>query len=877
MTQEALVGLLLRIVSGGASPREAARELVSGGMESQAVQEALFTFLERAGLVRTAGIPGGLVGQLYEPWYLGPAPTHKFWPALELVLRDKGWKPETIKSIDDASTKILSLLPPPRTHEFCAKGLVLGYIQSGKTANFSAVIAKAADVGYRFVIVMSGITNSLRKQTQDRLNRELVELNPQLWIPLTEAQQDFRTPIQRASALLSSQRPDVRNLVVVKKNATVLRKLVRWLAGAGTAILNEYPLLVIDDEADQASVNAAATREERTAINELVLQLLRVSPRCSYLAYTATPFANLLIDATLEDLYPRDFIVDLEPPPNYFGTERLFGRARLPQDEAEPVDGLDMIRIVDEPDVQRFTAPSGDAIAGWAPRIEGSLAEALDYFLLATASRWARGQKDRFSTMLVHTSQRVGVQKRFEKPVRDYLKARTRELAAKDEEWLLRLRDQWDRECAALPGEIFARANVTFTALLPFLPSVLEATQVVVENSQSRLRLDYTEEARPCIVIGGNVLSRGLTLEGLIVSYFLRSATAYDALLQMGRWFGYRDDYEELPRVWLSAELRDLFYDLATVEQEIRLDIQRFELERLTPLEFAVRIRTHPKLEITSRLKMLGAVPIRMSFSGRVEQTIRFQARDVSWLRQNQAAVRVLIRAVEVDDRLTPTRGAADRHVLYSDVSADRIRAFFREYQVHLRQDDFQPQQVNRYIEAQNASGELKSWDLVVVSPAGSDLGAIELGGAQPFQLVNRARFERGTDPNTADIKALLSENDIVADMGPLSHEQRDWNQAKLLEHRFGDVTVGRRGLLLVFPIGRNSYPGPRSDKRRRPLDAVEDVIGIGVVFPRSSQEVQSAVDYVTAALPTVSIESVETEELEREIESPEDDQPQLG
>ena len=250
-----------------------------------------------------------------------------------------GWPPERIDAVDRATDHVVAHTPRPMNPNYRAKGLVVGYVQSGKTTNFTSVIAKLADEEYRMVIVLSGIHNGLRRQTQARLDTQLTQLNPERWLTLTSETSDFQRPTFNASVALRS---DKVVLAVVKKNAAVLRRLVAWLdEPLARDALKSSPVLVIDDEADQASV---ATK----SINPLIQRLLGLMPKSTYVGYTATPFANVFIDPSeSNDLYPRDFILNLPQPEGYFGPEKIFGRDELETDQGSgPVDGYDMVRIV---------------------------------------------------------------------------------------------------------------------------------------------------------------------------------------------------------------------------------------------------------------------------------------------------------------------------------------------------------------------------------------------------------------------------------------------------------------------------------------------------------------------------------------------------
>lgn len=807
-------------------------------MNPELVDRAVHLYNEVAKGVREYRDPPVLTdpNRVPQPWYIGPSNNDLFWPALEQHLSEKsGWRGEPVESLDRGSTRVVSYLAPPWAASIRTRGLVLGYVQSGKTSNFTGVIAKAADAGYRLAVVLSGVHNNLRRQTQLRLDEQIIDLNPLSWVPLTTEQADFGRPV-RALPLLAQ--PGLRLLAVVKKNTKRLENLVTWLEDAGKAgVLDRCPILVIDDEADQASLNTKEEEEERTTINALVLRLLAF-PKVAYVGYTATPFGNLFVDPTIpEDLYPRDFIVALPRPSNYFGPEQLFGRQRFTPDEPENT-GHDMIRIVPADEAATLRPPRKKADRqAFQPAVTKSLEEALRWFLLATSARTARHGKQQHSTMLIHSSQFVDSHDLLWKPVCEVLLDIRGRVARGDVTLHDELREQWDRETASAPPEDFRLAPVPVDDVLATLPKTLQAlgdlsdpkdAGVVVDNSFSVRRVVYDEDdPRPVVVIGGNTLSRGLTLEGLVVSHFIRTPNTYDTLLQMGRWFGFRPGYADLPRMWMTADLELMFRFLAGVEHEIRLDIARYEEEGLTPLQMAVRVRTHPKMAITSALKMRKAVDQKMSFSGQRPQTILFSHQDPGWLTANLEASRRLLRgAVDRGIAIQP-RGP---NCLLEGVPVEDLLTFLDPsdgYRFHTANAELQAGPLRQYIEAQNTYDQLELWNIVVISRRSDELGTIDLGLGRPVNLISRAKLT-SSPPGYANINTLMSKVDRVADLDVPGAAVLDDNS--LLAHR----TASSRGLLLLYPIAKDSQPdaGRGTNKRRAPLGAVDHVLGVAFAFP---------------------------------------------
>ncbi|WP_042434179.1 Z1 domain-containing protein [Streptacidiphilus anmyonensis] len=779
-----------------------------------------------------------------DTWYTGPRDGDKCWPALVRLLERDGWPMEpAIRSLDESSTRIVSLLNHPRESSYATRGLVVGYVQSGKTTSFTAVTAKAVDRGYKLIIVLAGIHNGLRRQTQARLMKQLVAPNPTLWSQMTDLEDDFRPQANPASYFGKNNRTHV--LCVVKKNATVLRRLARWLDQA-KEYLQDCPALIIDDEADQATV---ATR----SINPLILQIMGSLPRSAYVGYTASPFANLLIDPSAEDLYPKDFIVNLPQPQGHFGTEVLFGRYALDGEDPEQVDdGYDMIRSIPKDDIDCVRPRSRDEVDGFEPYITDTLRESLYYFWLVTAARRIRGTGNPHNTMLIHTSVNTEVHNSFERPLRR-LRDQTKVRIATPE-LLAELRGLWERETSRVSAEEFGEKKVAFDELLPELVGVLDSCRILMDNSSSDARLDYENGPVTAIAVGGNTLSRGLTLEGLSVSYFVRAVSAYDTLLQMGRWFGFRNGYADLPRIWMTDELAEWFRHLATVETEMRRDIDVYLTEDETPLSFAVRLRTHPNLRVTAAAKMKNAVMAASSFGGKRVQTHYFHT-NRDWLVENQGAARALVQgarsqAVRVEER------SGEGRYLFREVPHELVLAFLGSYRFHEESVECDAALISDYIRKRvQAAGALTRWNVAIVGkPLKAAEDAFEFAPGTAVGRVTRARLapELGKSPRAdfADIKTLMSRRDAAVDLAGDVAKLDETAIMKERERQFPD-----NGLLVLYPIDRISQPSEAKRKQRAPLDAEEHVIGVGLVFPKPSGADSEVRGYVSADLSNVVLE----------------------
>jgi hypothetical protein len=855
-------------INGGDTIEGATRRLAKMGVPAGLIAAARLHYERRAGRIRELRDPRALVDKSLERgyWYGGSRSTDLYWPPLRARLAGS-LDEDALTSVDQSSFKIVGLLQPPGMERIQTRGLVLGYVQSGKTTNFMSVIAKAADVGYRLFIVLSGITDNLRAQTQQRLEEVLVGDLAKQWFLLTQTDADFHSP-GNASFLLS--RPDHKLLAVVKKNPYRLRRLRRWLDSAGESTLRSCPIILIDDEADQASIDVG-TANRTSRINGLIRQILG-KPKAAYVAYTATPFANLLVNPSeYEDIYPRDFVVDLPRPRGYLGPEMIFGREPLTPEEAEADtdDGLDLVRLIPGDEVAEVQPPRGrGAVDTWEPALAPSLTEAIHWFVLATAARRHRDDKAAHSTMLIHTSMLATAHELLSEPVQAHLESLRRNITSDDGTELARLRSLWERETGVVPARTFDLPHVSWQDLSTRIEDVLSEAEVVIDNYRSTQRLSYSSD-RPttAIVIGGNTLSRGLTLEGLVCSYFVRAASAYDTLLQMGRWFGYRRGYEDLPRIWMTTDLRDWFYDLATVEEEVRREIHRYEDESLKPSELPVKIRAHPAMAITSAAKMRSAVRARISFSESREQTILFNHRDSDWLRHNITATAELVRrAVDVPGVELGTN--PEGRARLSSVPSAVVKDYLRQYRFHDRAYRMRSDLLTGYINEQNAQGFLLEWNIVVISHPNDTNGALDLGLGDEVNLIERSRLDMPGIPHV-NIKTLVTPIDRVADIGLSTKDVRQRLGSPLTDERLRllrEDIVGPTGLLCIYPISKDSKP--RNEGRRKPgqrsrlpLEAVEHVIGLGLFFPEARGQTREYTYYAA----DLSYEQTEAEEAELE------------
>jgi len=755
----------------------------------------------------------------------------------------------------------------------------VGHVQSGKTANFSALIAKAADAGYRVCIVLSGLHNTLRQQTQRRLQRDLGHDDTpgvgtpepgRRWVWMTNAEPwgDFNPHAMNAAVLQGNDHV----ILVVKKNKSRLDRLITWMRGK---VPDHVPVLVIDDEADLASINTRGNRAPRelvdlnaddyegdevtedeldpSVINKRVRLLLRLFARRSYVAYTATPFANVLIDPDAidvtagEDLYPRDFIISLPRPPGptYVGTERLFGRDTVPgdADDAE-TEGMDVVEMVPDIDIDLLVPPRGRA-AGFVPTVPDSLRRALLDYVLAAAAHLHRAGEDVPCTMLIHTDQRRAMQNPLAADIDAELALIRQQWRYDRDEILPRMRSLWNENFNRRTAAIDLNLCVPFEALEERLDELLrEGIPVRVLNQDTQHTIDFdAEPTLKAVLVGGNKLSRGVTIDGLLVSYYVRETLYYDTLLQMGRWFGYRGEYIDLTRIYSTELLMQCFHDLATAEEELRREIGLYEKRGVTPLQFAPRVRTHPVMLVTAKNKMRDAETVQQSYGGKLVQTLRFRFNDPSWLDQNLEATRRFLGGLG--------RPSADgQRPCWTDIGAAQVQRYLDELRVVDTARTDMPT-VQRYISEQVRHGELTRWRIVVCSP---DRGREDLGGEDlaiqdfgPVPTMNRSRLSN--DPSSVGI--ITSPDDETFGLSRADiQDAEDRSRAGEFPTR-GDAYRAKRpkeeGLLLIYPISRYSTPGANAKNRIRLFDDPDrgrTVIGVAISFPAS--ESAATVEYVT-------------------------------
>ena len=811
----------------------------------------------------------------FEPWLedarAGLEPY--YWDRYHELLVSKDFSAHVLATLDNVTDRILGFLEnPTRPGEWDRRGMVVGHVQSGKTANYTGLVCKAADAGYKVIVIIAGIHNNLRNQTQRRIDEGFVgfDSTSNLLRKTLPSQSvvgvgrfDFR---RRPAAFTTSQRDfsktiadsvgvPLQNLVepavfVIKKNTSTLRNLIEWLtahnAQRGTSTIRE-PMLLIDDEADNASINIRHRQDEVSRINSQIRQLLQLFDRSCYVGYTATPFANIFIDPDSDnemlghDLFPRDFIVSLDPPDNYFGATKVFS------DDAE--------RVVHHVDDHADVLPLKHRIDHRITGLPATLEAAVRVFVVARAIRLARGHVGRHNSMLVNVSRFVAVQGQIRNEIHA-LVGRIRS-SARVNGALPPAQAMADPEIAALRQafeEHYADSSgVSWADVQSLLRESASAVNVVEVNSRAAGSLDYAAHEASglnVIAVGGFSLSRGLTLEGLVVSYFLRNSMMYDTLLQMGRWFGYRRGYEDLCRVWMPEEAQGWYTHIAESIEELRDELARMQSVNATPKDFGLRVRSHPDtLVVTARNKMGTGRSLRVLIglaNHFVETSIL--RRDEPSLRVNRQAAITLAGQLRRSG-FPPERGEqVGGGRLVRRVPVQLVDAFLLAFRNHEGAPLTETGPVRKYIR-QRQVDELAEWDVLFAGVTSARAPAKPLEDSSlGFRLICQRRAE-GNRSNHATLwitnKQRVSTRGI-ARIGVDDEDARKAEDEYDAKHstakkraNYPDRIYGpvrKRALLVVHLLAI----GEEDDDLR----GKEPVVAWSISFPATSRE-EEKVEYV--------------------------------
>lgn len=681
-----------------------------------------------------------LIDNNHKKWFMAKKAQldMKYWLRYkDYLINDKKYAQNVIDSMDDVSDEIVDLLGDPQSQfGFQRRGLVIGDVQSGKTANYISVINKATDAGYKIIVLLTGTIEKLRKQTQIRVDEGFIGRSSGSELDIIgvgkyepNLQPSFFTTIyddfKSTSSKLLGISLDALNetcVLVLKKNVTVLKNLNQWIKqrnlSAGSNVINNS-ILVIDDEADNASINTNDEDKSPTKINEQIRILLKLFTKTSYIGFTATPYANIFIDpyrkqdeVLADDLFPRDYIYCLDAPTNYIGARNIFA------DDAKYANMV--TSILDAEDYY----PQSHKIDFKVEALSPSLETALNEFYLCNVIRDLRGDVTKHRSMLVNISRFVNVQRQLGDAINRHLKHTKDEVRcycklASNEA----LKSATIRELKKVYDEQFSNVEFTWDVIQTNLSRAIEPIQVFVVNANKN-DLDYEANelyGLRAICVGGFTLSRGITLEGLVVSYFYRNSKVYDTLMQMGRWFGYRPGYEDICKIWMSDDSINWYAEISKATDELREDIKIMKENGNTPKDFGLRVRRDSTvLMITARNKMRTAssIPLLISLSGEFIETPKLY-NNTKRNESNLFALRELIEDCKKTHSIERNENSK-KNFGFIDVEKNKIVEFISKFDIARANIKFNKEAVIRFI-TNYAGEELNKWDIVFLNGSDDD------------------------------------------------------------------------------------------------------------------------------------------------------------
>lgn len=809
------------------------------------------------------------------------------WESYKKFLGTK-MSPDSIANLQKSCSWILNHLSTDTRISGEIKGLVTGSVQSGKTANMEGLISMAADYDWNFFIILSGTIDNLRKQTRDRFKGDLCNSEGVLWrvLDFTAEDKKFTADELKLNSLSGSKNFSNRYLTVCLKNRKRLEKLIDWLYSDPTRT-NKLRIVVIDDEADQASINTADItpdeEQERCAINQMIVNLVNgkksdgSTPEVkfqsmNYIAYTATPYANVLNEAPGESLYPKDFICTLPEAHEYFGAKVIFGN------DEEGAPGFPIIRNIpgaEEGELKKLHK-------GESFRLPNSFQKSLAWFLCASAVQRIRGYKKPLS-MLIHTA-----------AVQNYHFAvyeRVQYWLNHDENILALCRQVYEEEIYSVTLDDLLSANPEYgfaNQVATSYPSFDEiegeirellndvrnielgddksleygnGVHLCVDNCRANkeaeegtyLRIVYPNDeqlgklakAPVFIVIGGNTLSRGLTIEGLVCTYFARTSNLADTLMQMARWFGYRKGYELLQRIWMTTAVVERFEALTKVDMDLKREVERFMKQGISPEKFGPRIRNIPeiaKFRITSKRKSQSAEYDDFDFCGDSYETTDFE--NGLMLQNNIKVAEDFIE--KIDKNTSIRRSSVVGAWVWDNIPYKQIKEMFLGKYVVSKYSSLcnNLPYFGQWMDEMNKDGKLINWNVAVVDGDNKEC-PWKVSGKYQAGLVERSRKrdKKERDPNWIDIGSLRSGLDALCDVDEVNLTEEQRIHFKSVCKTRKDIISERcnfgledKSLLLIYRIKKDGgVPQKRSEHLREKMDAQRDIIGISIIVSGES------------------------------------------
>ena len=829
-----------------------------------------------------------------------------------------------INDLDDFTDKILDkCYNPKESGSWDRRGMVVGHVQSGKTSNYVGLINKATDAGYKVIIVIAGTISSLRRQTQERIDEGYIGKSSSAYInnygenkiigvgkykvdtdiySLTSSfyrtgdEGDFNQGIANRLNIPIGKNPVV---FVIKKNKSILENLIDWFSKDsnirvvnGQPKLFDVPALIIDDEADAASVNATKDINDIKAINKLIRTLLNVFDQNTFVGYTATPYANLFIPQEFndelttvvkgktyfigEDLFPKDFIINIIAPKNYIGAAKIFGLENpITGESHEPLNVFRVIDDYDPPFFKTINKNNKDDLPEYLPE---SLETALKSFILTCAIRRLRGHEKKHNSMLVHVALYVKWIDRVALLVNERMKDFKNYISANDSQFLKELEELFINDF--LPTTENVIENIDYKdsrielhqwenvkAELKKAASKIDVRAVHGTRSTTNLEyhnideIDYSryEEGLSVIAVGGGRLARGITLEGLSTSYYLRTTRMYDSLMQMGRWFGYRPGYVDLCRLYTTETIYEWFNHITMATEEMRYDFDEMTTRNLKPKDFTLKVRNHHGLlAITSVAKLFWAQDIKISFSGQNPQTYLL-FKDQKSIQNNFNNLKNLFERLGFpkDENIITKRNKV-RYLLYRNVQIDALTDFIDDYKIDI--PSINNKVISNYIKTQNTSNNIREWNICIVSNTSENALLYDEGVNKIPE--NRTEYDTQKYSLSADGKEIELVCSVRNQTEPyelykITKNQIDDikdRQVDLVKDGKGSIKERRanesKGLLLIYALDER---GTTNVENGIPI------IGYSLHFPKIENEVQ--VSYSATIKEELDLEPMEDDD----------------
>jgi len=791
-----------------------------------------------------------------------------FWGRYREYLEiEKNFAPDVINKLDRITDSILdNFFDPSIKATINKKGLVVGQVQSGKTANYTGLICKAADAGFGLIIVLAGIHNNLRSQTQIRIDESFLGFDTQHTrafdqrsIQIGVGDPYFGPPIVAHSLTSSIEKGDFTQgaanalglnfntsepiVAVIKKNPHVLRRIHKWLGAQANEdselgrVIRNKSLLLIDDEADNASINISNDPERQSSINGWITQILNLFGKNAYVGYTATPFANIFIPLDDQNLFPRNFIKNIPAPSNYIGPEKVFGFRPLEEDETSNTVLPIVNRINDYNDFVPNRHKKDDQKPSSLPE---SLKRAIRCFIITCTVRRLRGQTTVHNSMLIHVSRFVHWQDHIAELVSNQFIYYRRGIDQNDSAILNEFKTTFEQDENGYKSFVTVSKQILDSELknldsqtqvhlwgdvLEHLNDAAARIEVKSIHGGSGEALDYFDHKNglSVIAVGGNKLSRGLTLEGLSVSYYLRASRMYDTLMQMGRWFGYRGGYVDLCRLFISEELNKWFCQITQASEELREEFDYMtNIAGSTPEQYALKVRTFPgTLLVTALNKLKNVIYFDLSYSARLVQTTILLPRKLE-------AERNLNSLISFISKLETPKFKRNAYV-FENVNANTlVYDFISNFVFHSDLKTINIPLLKKYISDCNSKNELTNWTVALFSS--QDKVAIDFPLNVGNKVYDIGLTKRSNEENTYPIEDnlfLVNNSQIISPR----HEFIDFEilPDKPTGRKIRNQRDPRKGLLMIYLL----------DPQFINLDHDIPLVAFAFSFPESPSDVK--------------------------------------